>query len=99
MRDLADLLVEISPSIRVGWVLWFSAGLILVAWFRLARATPLPVAVPVAATVVPPVALQKDPLGFGDRAQVPPSAISAVTPSHDERARPTRKSRRVHRAD
>lgn len=85
MADLIDLLGEVSPSLRLGWILWLSAALVLVAWFRFARATPLPAARPPATDqVVRPPALQKTPWDLGDLPEVLPAPPSAVSEPSDE---------------
>jgi hypothetical protein len=88
MTELTELLAEVSPSLRVGWILWLSTGLALVAWFRLARATPLPVAHP----------LTPDPVVLATAPQEDPAAVPVVPEARpQESERRTRKSRSLRR--
>ena len=106
MTELTDLLVDLSPTLRVGWILWLSTGLALGAWF-LARMNPLPVAssTPSRLTVQPlparqfvPLALQKEPLNAGGPPPVAAPTLSAASqPSQEDLDRPARKSRRSRR--
>jgi len=96
MTDLIDLLSEVSLSLKVGWILWFSGGLALAAWFRIARTTPVPVALPLPSRpIVRPPAQQKDPWDLGDSPAVEFSAESEG--SLEVQERPTKKSRRLRR--
>jgi hypothetical protein len=100
MSDLVDLLVEVSPSLKVGWGLWFAAGLGLAASFRLAHVTPLPAhPVPAGGHAMPPPDSQKEPWGMPDAPVVPPVTLSAVPEpaQQEDRERPSKKSRSLRR--
>lgn len=88
MAELKELLVEVSPSLRVGWILWLSTGLALVAWHWLARTTPLPV-VPL---------LTPDPVVLAAAPQEDPAAAAVVPEARAEDSeRRTKKSRSLRR--
>jgi hypothetical protein len=100
MSDLVDLLVEVSPSLKVGWGLWFAAGLALAASFRLARVTPLPARpLPAGGHAVPLADSQKEPWNLPDAPVMPPMTASALPePTQWEgHERPSKKSRSLRR--
>ena len=84
MADLTELLVEVSPSLKAGWILWFAGGLGLAAWFRLTRATEWPVGLQVSAAPILPLSVTQTDAAVPDAPQSSP----------EEAARPAKKSSR-----
>jgi hypothetical protein len=98
MVDIIDLFADISPSLKVGWILWCSSGLAL-GWFWLARETQLTAALaPVAPRVARSPAAHREPWDLSHPTEVSPAVCSDVSaPSSEERDRLTKKSRRRRR--
>ena len=96
MREFADLLVDLPSSMKIGWALWFSAGLTLAAWYRFQQMHPVPVPVrPPIAPVVEATVVSKAPV---EPSEMPAAsqAMAVEVPQEDldKRHRAKKKLRR-----
>ena len=55
MSDIAALIGDLSTQLKIGWMIWFTWGVVLMGWYRHARVTA-PVAL-----LTPPVPFMPTP--------------------------------------
>src|SRR5262245_61441187 len=95
MAEILDLLVELSPSLKAGWILWLASGMGLAAWGWLARRDEMQ-----PAGAAEPGQSMLFPLGLKSLAEPEdrPAASSAAPASTSESGfRPGRSSRSLRR--
>jgi hypothetical protein len=93
MAEIVDLLVELSPSLQVGWVLWLVSGLALGSWFWLSRGSELQHATSSKPSMSLPAPVTSV-LGLFDQ---PAASSSAPASTSESGFRPGRSSRSLRR--
>ena len=94
MAEILDLLVELSPALQVGWVLWLVSGMALGTWLWLSRRSEFqPVDSPREPSMSLPMPV-RSVLGLADP---PAPSASAPASTSDSSFRAGRSSRSLRR--
>jgi hypothetical protein len=95
MAEILDLLFELSPSLKVEWILWLTSGLALAAWFGLARRAELQPTT--SASLGHSMSILTTTASLSEAADQPAASASASAPSSEAAFRPGRSSRSFRR--